>query len=346
MVSIGTVNRLVSTSGDFDLTGLQIIGYYLRLYAIELLLSEQERSAELTELATELLTTVESYRDSVKSTDASELGNPVYGLVHDQEKANMYLSNFALSLYNGKLKQVQEGPWDYTLQRGLWCCIDLFSCISHLWGDEDGSVKRRLKYCKVYLSKLVKGELGPGKESEQESEQEPEQESEQEVSRLESPGAKLDYQDFLDDEPEETVSEMVSRLKAAADEEDTEEEHEQEEIEEDEQSADISLPLAPDNVPETRSVVAGVGAATPDFIDSDEAEDETTNEAVPEPTVAPVVEKRDRYTKEQLHTMLERSAEIEKVQKMAKYAISALNYEDVATAKDELTKALEVLDLL
>lgn len=322
-MSVGTVNRLVATSKDFDITGLQIIGYYLRLYAIELLLNDQERSVELTELATELLTTVETYKDSVKSEDASELGSPVYGLIHDQEKAKMYVSNFALSLYNGKLKQVQEGPWDYTLQRGLWCCIDLFSCISHLWGDQDGSVKRRLKYCKVYLSKLVKGELGPNKEVEQDS--------------LETtPGAKLDYKDFLDNEPEETVSEMVSRLKAA----DDEEEEEQEATGD---SAEISLPQAPNNEPASKAE----SEFEPDFVDSDENEekDSVAPAPAPAPAAAPV-ETQKRYTKDQLTTMLKRSEEIEKVQRMAKYAISALNYDDIATAKDELTKALEILNLL
>lgn len=320
-MSVGTVNRLVATSKDFDITGLQIIGYYLRLYAIELLLNDQERSVELTELATELLTTVENYKDSVKSEDASELGNPVYGLIHDQEKAKMYVSNFALSLYNGKLKQVQEGPWDYTLQRGLWCCIDLFSCISHLWGDQDGSVKRRLKYCKVYLSKLVKGELGSNKEVEQDS--------------LEtSPGAKLDYKDFLDNEQEETVSEMVSRLRAA----DDEEEEEQEATGD---NTEISLPQAPKNEPASKAE----SEFEPEFVDSDEDEEEDSLAPAPAPAPA-AVETQKRYTKDQLTTMLKRSEEIEKVQRMAKYAISALNYDDIATAKDELTKALEILNLL
>lgn len=321
MLSIGTINRLLATSGDFDITGLQIIGYYLRLYAIELLLGEKERSMELTELATELLTTVESYRDSVKPTDASELGNPVFELIHNQDKAKMYLSNFALSLYNGKLKQIREGPWDYTLQRGLWCCIDLFSCISHLWGDEDGSVKKRLKFCKVYLSKLVKGELGHEEEAEIPAEhlvKSPEK----------SARADLDDQDFPDDVSEESVSELVSRLRAA-DSDDNE----------DSASAHISLPDIPKNDPEISPSSETSNAAEPDFIDSDEASD--LHESAP-----PVAESHNRYTKDQLNTMLERSDQIEKVQRMAKYAISALNYDDIATAKDELTKALGILDSL
>ena len=97
--------------------------------------------------------------------------------------------NFTMSLYNEKLKQLKDGPWDVMLKRSLWCCIDLFSCILHLWKENisetsTNSLQKRIKYCKIYLSKLAKGEIGSSDEK------------------------TLDYADFADDS-EETKDEDV-----------------------------------------------------------------------------------------------------------------------------------------
>ena len=52
------------------------------------------------------------------------------------------------------------------------------------------------------------------------------------------------------------------------------------------------------------------------------------------------------YTKNDLANMMDKADKIEKIQRFAKYAISALNYEDISTARDELTKALELLNTM
>lgn len=50
-------------------------------------------------------------------------------------------------------------------------------------------------------------------------------------------------------------------------------------------------------------------------------------------------------TKESLNSILDFSEQISKIQKHAKFAISALNYEDLATAEKELLEGLELLKL-
>ena len=58
----------------------------------------------------------------------------------------------------------------------------------------------------------------------------------------------------------------------------------------------------------------------------------------------PAAAEHKSYTKDELTKIMDRASKIEQIQKLAKYAISALNYEDLPTAKDELTKALDLLN--
>lgn len=162
--------RVVATAKDFDKVGLGIIGYYLQLYAVELILSEEDRSQEMTALATELLDTIEAFKKEIggesEAEDSDKSLHVMNTLIHDQEKAKIYMLNFTMSLYNEKLKQLKDGPWDVMLKRSLWCCIDLFSCILHLWKENisetsTNSLQKRIKYCKIYLSKLAKVKLVP-----------------------------------------------------------------------------------------------------------------------------------------------------------------------------------------
>lgn len=185
--------RVVATAKDFDKVGLGIIGYYLQLYVVELILSEEDRSQEMTALATELLDTIEAFKKEIggesEAEDSDKSLHVMNTLIHDQEKAKIYMLNFTMSLYNEKLKQLKDGPWDVMLKRSLWCCIDLFSCILHLWKENisetsTNSLQKRIKYCKIYLSKLAKGEIGSSDEK------------------------TLDYADFADDS-EETKDEDV-----------------------------------------------------------------------------------------------------------------------------------------
>lgn len=350
MVSSATVNRLIATAADLDLTGLGIIGYYLRLYAIKLILADDETTEEFMGQVSELMESVEGYKRSVESADGEEGEDSVYSLVCDEERAKTYVLNFAMSLYNGKLKQIQSGPWDYTLQRGLWCCIDLFSCVQSLWEDNDGSLQRRIKYCKVYLTRLAKGELGDRREPAGEAA----------AVAAASPEASQESEGNLSDDG---ISGLLKRLRTTGSDEAS-----------DLSSADISMPLAPRIKP--RRGGEPESGKEPKFIDSEPEEEVRKLDVVPEKESKEVgenrrftqdqlrsmeeVQNRDvvpekqpkqvaenrRFTQDQLQSMMEKSTQIEKAQKLAKYAISALNYDDIPTAKDELIKALEILNAL
>ncbi|CAI4643680.1 BAP_1a_G0036690.mRNA.1.CDS.1 [Saccharomyces cerevisiae] len=322
--------RVVATAKDFDKVGLGIIGYYLQLYAVELILSEEDRSQEMTALATELLDTIEAFKKEIggesEAEDSDKSLHVMNTLIHDQEKAKIYMLNFTMSLYNEKLKQLKDGPWDVMLKRSLWCCIDLFSCILHLWKENisetsTNSLQKRIKYCKIYLSKLAKGEIGSSDEK------------------------TLDYADFADDS-EETKDEDVDHLTSDLE----------------NNNNDKVEGLAPKDQTTSYEPVDEV----PEFIDDadsvneeeqtvDKNEDAITKDEQrvvkkevdltrPSAPSEPAAAEHKSYTKDELTKIMDRASKIEQIQKLAKYAISALNYEDLPTAKDELTKALDLLN--
>ncbi|CAI4615141.1 BAK_1a_G0036270.mRNA.1.CDS.1 [Saccharomyces cerevisiae] len=322
--------RVVATAKDFDKVGLGIIGYYLQLYAVELILSEEDRSQEMTALATELLDTIEAFKKEIggesEAEDSDKSLHVMNTLIHDQEKAKIYMLNFTMSLYNEKLKQLKDGPWDVMLKRSLWCCIDLFSCILHLWKENISetsinSLQKRIKYCKIYLSKLAKGEIGSSDEK------------------------TLDYADFADDS-EETKDEDVDHLTSDL------ENNNNDKVEglapKDQTTSYEPVDEVPEFIDDADSVNEEEQTVdkNEDAITKDEQQvvkkevDLTRPSAPSEPAAA----EHKSYTKDELTKIMDRASKIEQIQKLAKYAISALNYEDLPTAKDELTKALDLLN--
>lgn len=292
-----TVGRLVATASDMDASGLAAIGYYLRLYAVELMLGEsrEQRSEEQTQLATELLNQVEEYRNAVDASKDQDHG--AFTVLHDQGKAKMYVLNFSMSLYNEKLTQLRNGNWDANLRRGLWCCLDLFQCLAKLWGMHD-ELKERVKYCKIYLRK---------------------------IAREKPPTPQVD---------EKELDDMLERLNTETNEEQQQFKAESSPPEFIDESA-LDKPEQPiqeeDATKEPQALVKGPVV--------DEAP------ATPDESCSPPKEATARTTPD-LRTMMNRSMLFEQTQKKAKYAISALNYEDTNTAKQELTSALSLLQEL
>ncbi|CAI4035099.1 hypothetical protein SMKI_12G2390 [Saccharomyces mikatae IFO 1815] len=328
-----SATRVIATAKDFDKVGLGIIGYYLQLYAVELILSEVDRSQEMNMLAAGLLDTIETFKEEVGGESEAENSDKsvqvMNTLIHDQEKAKIYMLNFTMSLYNEKLRQVKDGPWDVTLRRSLWCCIDLFSCVLHLWKENISetsvsSLEKRMKYCKVFLSKLAKGEFGPGDET------------------------KLDYTDFVDDSDEikvEGADDLMKDLKSNSDVE------EDDLTSRDQVKPNEHLGEVPKFIDDSDNI--NDEEQTPDKIGDEirqEKQPHTKKEVVPAhssvssaPVVSAVPEHKS-YSKDELAQIMDKSSKIEQIQKFAKYAISALNYEDLPTARDELTRALDLLN--
>ena len=334
------LKREIRRAEEFDTTGLGIISYYLRLYIVEILLSRDERTAEETDIASGILDKIEDFKKSINELpDDTREKETLLTLVTDDAKAKTYVTNFAMTLYNQQLTRIQQGRWDGDLIGALWCCIDLFNCILHLWSHHDikttEALEKRIKYCKVYISRIIKGELGRRQKEEQakdeeivqtptegeneivENPMESETEQDNEVETVSVTSHEIPQENLAKTDSVESIQEDIASIKLNEDEPDTNPHDADEPVGNEPISFDE--PASPENEPV--------------FIDSDNDSDVSPND-------------QTHYSTEQLSGMMDRSDRIEKAQKCAKYAISALNYEDIATARDELTKAMDLLNTL
>lgn len=334
------LKREIRRAEEFDTTGLGIISYYLRLYIVEILLSRDERTAEETDIASGILDKIEDFKKSINELpDDTREKETLLTLVTDDAKAKTYVTNFAMTLYNQQLTRIQQGRWDGDLIGALWCCIDLFNCILHLWSHHDikttEALEKRIKYCKVYISRIIKGELGRRQKEEQakdeeivqtptegeneivENPMESETEQDNEVETVSVTSHEIPQENLAKTDSVKSMQEDIASIKLNEDEPDTNPHDADEPVGNEPISFDE--PASPENEPV--------------FIDSDNDSDVSPND-------------QTHYSTEQLSGMMDRSDRIEKAQKCAKYAISALNYEDIATARDELTKAMDLLNTL
>ncbi|CCH58316.1 hypothetical protein TBLA_0A05230 [Henningerozyma blattae CBS 6284] len=432
MVLAPSVQRVINRAIEFDNANLPIISYYLRLYSIEQILRLSDRGDEENIKCGELLDTIETFKKEINDTEHDNEGLTI--LVNDQSKARIYLINFTISLYNKLLGQIKEGPWDNDLKNGLWCSIDLFNSIMHLWQKDlneetEGALKKRTKICKLYISKLAKGELGaPSKSDEIETksvtatikensmdkdqnladmdketpeinqnndeasienlkfngnadisdqsdqsdndadvnEEQDENESEPPTFLPDTPSfdpteAKLDHEndsDIKDGPNEFNFKEHISGISN----DENDESVDSEAI----SHTDISLPVAPSSVPtfidenaddiddealrklreQALRVTQNDSDSSSDDVDEVSDDNDETNISSRNDTKKEEELVHPVLTKEDMEHMMDRASKIERVQRLAKYVVSALNYEDIPTAKDELKRALAILDAL
>ncbi|SMN20135.1 similar to Saccharomyces cerevisiae YLR181C VTA1 Multivesicular body (MVB) protein involved in endosomal protein sorting [Maudiozyma saulgeensis] len=330
------LKREIKRAEEFDTAGLGIISYYLRLYVVEVLLKREDRTAEQTHLASDILDRIESFKQSINElSDDSREKETLFTLVNDDMRAKTYVTNFTMSLYNQQLVRVQKGPWDRDLVGALWCCIDLFNCIIHLWSNDDESrqaITKRIKFCKIYISKIVKGDIGS-----QDTIVSDENDKEENNIQLHRGGEEEE-----EEEEEEESKEPTKDLNVTPEDKFVNDNEDSSSIKVDTNEINYSLDT-PEQEDTTNVPVDDFASLSlneqpePTFVDSDSEIEQNRDEDE---------ERKIKHTTQELNGMMDRSEKIEQAQKYAKYAISALNYEDIGTAKDELTKAMKLLETL
>lgn len=380
-----TITRLLKTAKDFDAVGLIIISYYLRLYLVEKILNEVNRPEELTELASNLLDSIEQFKTGVLASDDNDGENNVKLLINDQDKAKVYFINFAMNLYNQKLEQLSKvtdnqnkeenvsisgnNNVEQDLKRGFWCCIDLFETTLHMWNfdsvpENSGGIEeqqqqrqliqKRLKYCKLYLSKIAKGKLNneangkviesspetlhPKKDNYKE-EQSNSIEDEQKMQEKKEKGGKVG----------EIIGQETGISNGEHDDDINEEHNSIDGI--DNGDSNFQLPPVPTDVPDRKLELINSDVDSEYGIEHKTLEYEEETKCSNGDTSLDEVQSHHydnhrQYSKNELVEMMDQASKIEKIQKLAKYAISALNYEDIVTAKDQLKDALDLLNTL
>lgn len=108
----------------------------------------------------------------------------------------------------------------------------------------------------------------------------------------------------------------------------------------DSESSAINLPGAPKLLPDDDLSQVNKKSSIQVFPPEKGVNEETRPKPTPQRTPSSTV---THVTKESLHSIVDTTEQVGKIQKHAKFAISALNYEDWATAEAELVKGLEML---
>ncbi|QEU60252.1 Vta1 [Kluyveromyces lactis] len=291
-----------------ELSTLPVISYYLKLYAAELILNEKERDGEATELVMSLLDDVESFKNEV-----NDEGTKV--LLNEKDKALAFVLNLAMSIYNGILVQIQDDRINDDIGKGLWCCIDLFQCCKHIWADSmDAVVKeqcdKRIKHSKYYLMKLKRGQL--------QSEKKPQQTTSEPTNSNPLSEVEDEIPNFVEDLEDQPLFEEPKDSQIA-------------------QQHDPSPYLGVDESVEKLKQLKST-------LPTKESPEVPIKLTTPEPIKLESPKPAVRHDVATLKEIMSREHRIQKAQRSAKYAISALNYDDIVTAKAELQQAFKLIE--
>ncbi|EGV61834.1 DUF605-domain-containing protein [Yamadazyma tenuis ATCC 10573] len=343
-----------------------IVSYYCKIYVLEHILNKKlhKDDKEVEAFTIHLLDDTEL----MKTSDDDSLTK----VLNDKNLSINVVFSFSLKIFNGCIHELNN----YTgaklaLVNKIKACLNFMSLtevfknddidFSSLTGGKYTSYdefnkfnKDRIKLLKYNLSKLIKDEIeikGEQDELDQElqrmesefkeAEDEEPKEAEDETSKedlpqetlpsLGSPEIKASSEDppqFIDSEPEEPVT--LPGVPHFSPDDDN----------------DIKLPGAPQFLP--HDDLSHINKTSAIHVFEPEKDDPQKKEP-PKPQSKPQkkpVHGHAPITKEHINSILDRQESMTKAQKHCKFAVSALNYEDLDTAEKEVLQALEMIRLV
>lgn len=333
-----------------------IISYFCKLYSAQLILDQRlhQNDAAVAEFVTFLLDDIEQMKLNA-SEEMSET-------IEHEEKGLEYAKNFAFSVLENCRKQIDEDKVTKKTPLELIASVNFLTLIK-LWEPSDEvkkEVTERIKYAKFHAARLLKEAKQPKKEPKEQSVSDelsaPTKESiKGEDDRLEPISQNL--------EPKASHTSSLPSLSQF----------------EKELEADVSVtpPLSPVGLIERASPLNRI--PSPIDISFDELSRRNSSSPLKSRSVSPVKKSRSAspvkqsrsaspvkkispppiikhvqaqrspvqekvYLKDEISMIMEETEVFSKAQKHAKYAISALNYEDKVTAIAELKRALDLLE--
>ncbi|GMM33605.1 Vta1 protein [Saccharomycopsis crataegensis] len=330
------------------------IAYFCKLYCAQLILDKKlhQNSGEITAFVTGLLDDIEEMKSS-GSQDLQEL-------ISDESKGLEYVKNFAFSIFENLNNQMETHNVTRSTATGFIAVLNFLQLLK-LWDPQDEEltkeVAHRIKYAKFHAARILKAfKNGEDPNDYELPKPKNNNEDEEAIAKLEEQlknekvvgSEEVDKHDSYDDNSREDH--------VAVDNDDDDEEEEEEE------SSSIRSMTPPLSANQTIN-----DSSNASFIDNDQALKEREakkflalqqglSHAIPRPAndsfeleikPKPALSSRSslsRVSKPDVKTIMDETELISKAQKHAKYAISALNYEDKPTAILELRKALDLLE--
>lgn len=325
-----------------------LISYYCYLYAAQLILeSKLHMETEGVALYIEtLLNKIEENRKAIEE-NAPKLA----GILSDKEKSFKLVLSFSLSIFNRAFKDIEI----HTASKGTvvsFMAFLNFIQVLNLWPEfyslHADDLQRQIKYAKFHSNRILKAIK-----------------------------SNMDPNDYITPDDEEELLNLMQSTEGddhVKHSEDEKEDAETTQIEEKgnvDTNAFTSLPEAPKDIqgeitmPSAPVLIKGLKnslglPSTPEFSDVSTTRETVPAENAKPPTLpvkpgkatktpapstithAPIVESKI-LSKEDVEKIWSKSEIISNAQRKAKFAISALNYEDIETAIKELQDALKLL---
>lgn len=357
-----------------------VVSYYLKIYVLEYLLSNKHhtKSKENQEFCVSLLDDTER----LKNTEDEALSK----ILNLKQLSFNAVMSFAYRIFNSSLQELGKADEERTNKKHLIsklrASITFMELLSVFTNEEDESIdfakvtggkagnakefenitKQKLRMLKFHLTRILKDQASTDKKH-------LEKEFESELEKKE------DFSNPVTDEEElkrESKSDVVLDAGVNDAKEGTTDTHTKDtEGEERFPPAienELGLPSAPKFVPETQEEAdeppppasflppqdplksrksSAIKIYPPESQHSSKPGPET-HSFVPDTHrhSASLSNSGQRLTKENVSSLLNTADLISKIQKHAKYAISALNYEDLATAEKELCDGLDLLRVI
>ncbi|CUM68388.1 uncharacterized protein PRCAT00006111001 [Priceomyces carsonii] len=349
-----------------------VVSYYCKIYVLEHILANKlhTKSKENEQFAVLLL-------DNTEKIHSNEDDEGLHKVLKDKNLSTGIVMSFSYKLFNScleelgnfkrtrKLELVQKirATINFLSLLGIFANEESGVDFKKLTGDKaetpnqfDDLNKNKIKILKFQLSKLIKDEI-PEKNDDEELEKELNQELEN-LTPSSSPGE--DLEDDLEEDSKEhldTPEEKDHQRREASSEAGVKLPQAPHFLPEDDDE-EVKLPGAPKFLPDDDPTKINKTSSIHVFTPETDHESEHLPNGAPEPTPAPEKGKRalshapmshssaPPINKENVNSMMEKGDQIAKVQKHAKFAISALNYEDLETAETELLQGLELLKLI
>lgn len=358
-----------------------VVSYYCKIYVLEHILSNKLHTTdkEVEAFTIALLEDTELIKNSTEDEDLHKI------LTNRQLSLNVLFA-FVFKLFLSTLEGVSnyDGINKIPLASKLRASINFMTSLKVFTGDSDDSldfaettgskckdreefitfIKEKTKVLKYQLSKLIKDELPVKGEDEDLAKLEEEEDETAKAADEDEQSPVLPS--IVGKEPSSEPQEENSKLLGPS----SKSPAPQSPSAKDEPDLPFNLPGAPKYDPESETnadeeEVKLPGA--PKFLPDDDLshinKDSSIKVFPPEPTEECEEEKstpkpasrtgstnnvkhHKPITKENLKTILDTGEQITQAQKHAKFAISALNYEDIETAEKELLQGLEVLRLI
>uniref|UniRef100_A0A060T3D2 ARAD1C32054p n=1 Tax=Blastobotrys adeninivorans TaxID=409370 RepID=A0A060T3D2_BLAAD len=331
-----------------------VIAYFCRLHAVQEILAKNlhQIDPEAAAFSSELLDTVEK----AKTDEQSPLVNDerLRSIVEDDDASQAYVENFALKVFAKADNEVRQHKTTKATASTFMAAAVFLDVIRIFQTPLESSMAEKIKYAKYQAARILKAYKNGEDPNDYEppEQQDPEDESLKEHSPTQG-------QDAGNNEPdaEGTAGASIEdSLKGTGDSRPFVPAQPSSYLQSSPESppagnttvlpdAPPVLPKAPADAPvgEDGPTLPSAPSLPPKAPIQPPSAPELDTAPVPvPPKVAPASHSKP-ITAAEVATIMGQADIVSNVQKHAKYAISALNYEDIETATVELTKALELL---